>query len=213
MIDHQLTAKHWSVLAVLAIVIILASINPLEYPSYMLHQVGTVLMLIGLFVCLKKIGLTFASFVLYILFLIIHVFAAHYLYSYVPYNDWIKSLFHIDLNQMMGWSRNMFDRVVHFAYGLFLYPLFYRLFQVWLPNLKPKVLFILVIQFVMATSLFYEWIEWWIAIGLSPEEAENYNGQQGDIWDAHKDMFLATLGSVITGWIGLHKAKKTIHSL
>ncbi len=43
------------------------------------------------------------------------------------------------------------------------------------------------------TSLFYEWIEWLIAIGLSPEEAENYNGQQGDIWDTHKDMLLATL--------------------
>lgn len=55
----------------------------------------------------------------------------------------------------------------------------------------------------MATSLFYEWIEWLIAIGLSPEEAENYNGQQGDIWDAHKDMLLATLGAMITGGICL----------
>ncbi|MGE8539319.1 MAG: DUF2238 domain-containing protein, partial [Acinetobacter sp.] len=40
-----------------------------------------------------------------------------------------------------------------------------------------------------------------IAIGLSPEEAENYNGQQGDSWDAHKDILLATLGAIFTGSI------------
>ena len=208
MIYRSLTPNHWLVLAVLAIAIILASINPLEYPSYMLHQIGTVLMLVALFFCLKKIGLSFSSFLLYILFLIIHVIAAHYLYSYVPYNDWSIQYLHFDLNQAMGWSRNMFDRFVNFFYGLFLYPFFYRLFQVWLPNLKPSVLFILVIQFVMATSLVYEWIEWWLAIGLSPEEAENYNGQQGDVWDAHKDMFLATIGAIITGLLSLKTNKQ-----
>ena len=46
----------------------------------------------------------------------------------------------------------------------------------------------------MATSLIYEWIEWLIAIGLSPEQAESYNGQQGDMWDAHKDIFQQQLG-------------------
>lgn len=209
MIYHTLTKQHWLSLAVLAIAIIIASINPLEYPSYMLHQVGTVLMLIALFYCLKKFGLTLSSFVLYLAFLVVHVLAAHYLYSYVPYNEWAIQYLHFDLNAAMGWTRNMFDRFVHFFYGLFLYPFFYRLFQVWLPSLKPKTLFILVIQFVMASSLFYEWIEWWIAIGLSPEEAENYNGQQGDMWDAHKDMFLATIGAIITGLFTLKCTKTT----
>jgi len=203
MIYHALTRKHWFVLFILTIVIIIGSIQPLEYPSYMLHQVGTVLMLFTLFLSLKKIGLSFVSFVLYIAFLIIHVLAAHYLYSYVPYNEWSIKYLHFDLNLAMGWTRNMFDRVVHFFYGLFLYPFFHRLFQVWIPNLKPKTMFLLVIQFVMATSLFYEWIEWWIAIGLSPEEAEKYNGQQGDIWDAHKDMLMATIGATITGLYSL----------
>ena len=60
-------------------------------------------------------------------------------------------------------------------------------------------LFLLVVQFVMASSVFYELIEWVIAIGLSPEQAENYNGQQGDMWDAHKDMLLATTGAIFYG--------------
>ncbi|QIO06371.1 DUF2238 domain-containing protein [Acinetobacter shaoyimingii] len=207
MIYYKLTRKHWLSLAVLAICIIIASIQPLEYPSYMLHQIGTLLMLIALFVCLKKIGLTLSSFVLYLGFLVIHVLGAHYLYSYVPYNEWFIEYLSFDLNQAMGWTRNMYDRLVHLAYGLLLYPFFLRLFQVWLPTLKPYVLFLLTVQFVMATSLIYEWIEWLIAIGLSPEEAENYNGQQGDAWDAHKDMLIATFGAIVTGILMLIKQK------
>lgn len=212
MIEYQLQAKHWIVLSILLIAIGLASIHPLEFESYLLHQVGTVLMLLALLLCFKKIGLTFYSFTLYISFLLIHILGAHYLYSYVPYNEWLIQYFNFDLNQTMGWSRNMYDRLVHLAFGLLLYPVFYRLFQVWLPTLKPFTLFLLVIQFVMATSLIYEWIEWWIALGVSPEAAENYNGQQGDIWDAHKDMFLATVGAMITGIYRLitHQKKHSI---
>ena len=208
MIYNHLTFKHWLSLAVLAICIGIASISPLEFSSYLLHQIGTGLMLLTLFIVLKKIGLSLTSFVLYLSFLAIHVLGAHYLYSYVPYNEWSIAYLNFDLNDAMGWSRNMYDRLVHFAYGLLLYPFFLRLFQVWLPQLSPKVLFVLVVQFVMATSLVYEWIEWLLAMGLSPEAAENYNGQQGDIWDAHKDMLIATIGSIMTGIIMLIFTKK-----
>ncbi|MCP0910855.1 MULTISPECIES: DUF2238 domain-containing protein [Acinetobacter] len=199
MIEHRLSAKHYASLGILILAILLASIHPLEMEAYLLHQAGTAFMLIMLLVCLYKIGLNFLSFNLYILFLIVHVIAAHYLYSYVPYNQWIEQIFGFHLNEVMHWSRNMFDRFVHLAYGLLLYPIFYRLFQVWLPQQKPVVIFLLVIQFVVASSMIYEWLEWLIAIGLSPEEAENYNGQQGDSWDAHKDILLATLGAIFTG--------------
>ncbi|MFX4643179.1 DUF2238 domain-containing protein, partial [Acinetobacter baumannii] len=89
----------------------------------------------------------------------IHIVGAHYLYSYVPYNDWIQQAFNFNLDQYMGWSRNMYDRLVHLAYGIFLYPLTYRVFQVWLPSVKPFSLFLLVVQFVMASSVLYELIE------------------------------------------------------
>ncbi|QIC64609.1 DUF2238 domain-containing protein [Acinetobacter schindleri] len=208
MMDHRLSSKHFVSLGILAIAIIFASIQPLEMESYLLHQTGTVCMIVMLIFCLYKIGLSFFSFNLYLAFLLIHVIAAHYLYSYVPYNEWTQTLFGFDLNAAMGWSRNMFDRFVHLAFGLLLYPVFYRLFQVWLPQQKPFTVFLLVIQFVMATSLIYEWIEWLIAIGLSPEQAESYNGQQGDMWDAHKDMFLATVGSMFTGALMLISQNK-----
>ena len=179
MIEKQLGLKHYIALGVIALAVAIASIQPLELESYLLHQVGTVFMLVVLIISMKKIGINFSSFCLYLLFLFIHIVAAHYLYSYVPYNEWLKSLFHFDLNQTMGWSRNMYDRLVHFAYGLLLYPFFLRCFQVWFPTAKPLTLFLLVIQFVMASSMVYELLEWGLSIGLSPEDAENYNGQQG----------------------------------
>ena len=201
--DHRLSSKHFVSLGILTFAIIVASIQPLEMEAYLLHQAGTVFMLLMLLYCLYKIGLSFLSFNLYILFLLIHVVAAHYLYSYVPYNEWIQALSGFDLNAAMGWSRNMFDRFVHLVFGLLLYPIFYRLFQAWIPQQKPFTIFLLVIQFVMASSLIYEWLEWLIAIGLSPEQAESYNGQQGDMWDAHKDVLLATLGAIFTGGLML----------
>jgi putative membrane protein len=210
MIDHRLSSKHYLSLGILGIAILVASIRPLEMEAYLLHQAGTVFMILMLIICLYKIGLTFFSFNLYIAFLLIHVLAAHYLYSYVPYNQWIEQIFHFNLNEMMHWSRNMYDRFVHLAFGLLLYPVFYRMFQVWLPQQKPFSIFLLVIQFVITGSVIYEGLEWLIAIGLSPDAAENYNGQQGDIWDAHKDVLLATLGAVLTGSLMLlHSSKKS----
>ena len=30
---------------------------------------------------------------------------------------------------------------------------------------------------------------------MTPDAADNYNGQQGDMWDAQKDMAMALVGS------------------
>lgn len=73
----------------------------------------------------------------------------------------------------------MYDRLVHLACGVLLYPVLLRLFHVWLPEAKPFKLFLLVVQFIMATSLIYEWLEWLIAIGLSPEDAEKLQRPAG----------------------------------
>ncbi|MGI5502120.1 DUF2238 domain-containing protein [Lentzea sp. CA-135723] len=41
-------------------------------------------------------------------------------------------------------------------------------------------------------------LEWAIAMTLAPDLAEAYNGQQGDMWDAHADMALAAVGALVT---------------
>ena len=51
--------------------------------------------------------------------------------------------------------------------------------------------------FILATSMGYEVFEWLLSVFLSPEQADAYNGQQGDMWDAQKDMALAMLGAIL----------------
>jgi putative membrane protein len=56
----------------------------------------------------------------------------------------------------------------------------------------------------------YELVEWAVADVFFPEQGMAYLGTQGDVWDAQKDMFLATLGAVLATSIisGLKKVLK-----
>ena len=87
------------------------------------------------------------------------------------------------------------DRLIHLLYGVCFAPaVLHHLRQRW--PLNPQQAFVLAVMAIMGSSLLYEWLEWAIALALSPEAAESYNGQQGDAWDAHADMLLATLGAL-----------------
>lgn len=198
---------HWAWLAVLLLACMVASINPLTPSSYWLHQLGTLLFVIGLMLPTLKGWVSRIGFVGAMLFLLLHVLGAHYLYSYVPYNDWFIHLLGWDINATFDWSRNMYDRLVHLMYGFLLYPLIADVMRRCFAQSGRVAIALLSIQFVMASSVFYEFIEWWIALGMSPEEAENYNGQQGDIWDAHADMALATLGSILAATMAWIRSK------
>jgi putative membrane protein len=46
--------------------------------------------------------------------------------------------------------------------------------------------------------MIYELVEWGAALYFGGELALDYLGTQGDVWDAHKDMTLATLGALVT---------------
>ncbi len=50
----------------------------------------------------------------------------------------------------------------------------------------------------------YEILEWVFTLLVSPDAAENYNGQQGDMFDAQKDQALSFVGSLIAGnWVAV----------
>ena len=136
-----------------------------------------------------------SHFVMICVFIAIHCLAARWLYSNVPYDQWMRDLVGWSPQQAFGWQRNHTDRLIHFLYGLCFAPAVrHYACQRW--PLSPKQGFVLAVMVIMCTSLLYEWLEWGIALVLSPEAAESYNGQQGDIWDAHADMLLATLGAL-----------------
>lgn len=182
----------------LFIVMVLTSIEPLAWSNYLLHQAGTLILLAVMITMYRHWPISARAYVMAMLFLVIHSIGARYLYSYVPYDDWTQQLFGIRLGEWFGWQRNMYDRLVHLSYGVLLFRAMYEGLKYGLNIQSPKQLIFLTLMLNMSTSLLYELFEWGIAVTLSPEAAAAYNGQQGDVWDAHKDMALALLGGLMS---------------
>jgi putative membrane protein len=167
------------------------------YPNQMyLQHIPTVLALTILAVLAQRRALSDGAFACLIAFLLLHILGARYIYSYVPYDRWARALFGADLTSTFGLRRNHYDRVVHFAFGLLWVRPVREVCERWF-QVPPKFARYTAFEFVLAFSLLYELFEWALTMVLSPQDAAAYNGQQGDIWDAHKDMSLAMLGALL----------------
>ncbi|MCM2371943.1 DUF2238 domain-containing protein [Aporhodopirellula aestuarii] len=130
-------------------------------------------------------------------FLWLHIVGARWIYSYVPYDDFIQMLTGRSLSESFGWERNHYDRFVHFASGVLGLPPISNYLQSFC-RVSPAAAALLAMACVLAIGAAYEVLEWQIAMTFSPEMAESYNGQQGDVWDAQKDLALAWLGAIVT---------------
>ena len=171
-----------------------------------LNNIGTLFLLILMLLDIRKNKLSKIGFWGLWLFSVLHCVGATWLYSFVPYNDWMISLFGFDLDAFFGFTRNHYDRLVHFSFGVLLLAgaedlIIYK----YKFNVK-QALFVAFLS-IQAFSMTYELFEWGIAVSLAEGMAESYNGQQGDVWDAHKDMALAMLGSLIA-WLALSRIQK-----
>ena len=62
-------------------------------------------------------------------------------------------------------------------------------------NVKGFWGYFLPLDLTMSTSMLYELIEWGAATYFGGDLGVAYLGTQGDVWDAHKDMALASLGA------------------
>jgi putative membrane protein len=58
---------------------------------------------------------------------------------------------------------------------------------------------LLAVAVIAALSGFFEIVEGIVALLVSPELGAAYLGTQGDVWDAQKDMALATGGALVVG--------------
>jgi putative membrane protein len=128
------------------------------------------------------------SALLIAIFLALHTYGAHYTYAESTFGDWLKDA--------LSLSRNHYDRIVHFGFGLLMaYPLHELARRVL--HLRGGWSFALPWLVALALSGGYEIVEGWTARIVSPELGTAYLGTQGDEWDAQKDMSLANSGSLI----------------
>lgn len=165
-----------------------AAIGPL-YPDDWLLENYLVFLFLPLILLLAHFrGMSNPSFAMILIFMALHVVGSHYTYAEVPFGD--------TLQRWLDAPRNMYDRLVHFCYGLLLaYPLRELLLRRAIVG-KPWD-YAAPVVLTMFSSALYEIIEWLVAVRVDPAAGIAFLGAQGDVWDAQKDMALAGLGAVL----------------
>lgn len=176
-------------LAVFAIAWTGLAIAPRYRADWLLENLPTFLLLPIVILTYRRFRLSDQAYIQATLFALLHTVGSHYTYSEVPIGAWLRDFLEL--------SRNHYDRVVHFAFGLLmLRPL--REIVVRHPKVVGRVPTAIVgFAAVACWSVFYEIVEWIVASLADPAAGTAYLGTQGDEWDAQKDMAAACVGAIV----------------
>lgn len=186
--------RQWLLLAIGAAA--LTSIYGSPFPDLApLQNIPTLTVLLALWFAPQLRALSPGAFASICFFLLLHTIGGRYAYSYVPYDSWFHWLGLAGPTEIFQLDRNHYDRLVHFAFGaLLLRPLAELLSpDPRAPGIRAAIL---AVAFVLAVSALYEIFEWLLTMVMAPGNADAYNGQQGDMWDAQKDMAVALAGAI-----------------
>jgi putative membrane protein len=189
-VKTDVSKNRWVQLFILAFTIIWAStlVGTSDISNWMLENMLVFIFLGFLIYTYKKYQFSDLSYLLICIYLCLHVYGSKYTYAENPFGYWLKDTFDM--------KRNHYDRIVHFSFGFLLaYPM-REMFLSWL-RFPVWVAWLLPIEITLSISGFYELIEWAVADVFFPAQGDAYLGTQGDIWDAQKDIFLATTGAVL----------------
>ena len=167
------------------------------YPDVaLLQHLPTMLLLVASPALLRRWPLSTPALACIVVFVALHTLGGRYAYSNVPYDDWVRAMTGSTLSETFGWGRNHYDRLVHFAFGALSVVPVAEFARRW-GGLGARGAALSALGWVLAISCLYEIFEWLLTIVAAGETADRYNGQQGDIWDAQKDMALATVGAIL----------------
>lgn len=164
------------------------AVEPVNRRDWLLENLLALTGVVVLILTHRRFPFSNISYCLIALFLTLHAIGAHYTYAEVPFGFWLKDTFAL--------SRNPFDRLVHFSFGLLLvYPM--RELLMRLAHVRGFWSYYLPASAILAQSGFFEVIEAIVAMVVSPELGTMYLGTQGDEWDAQKDMTAAFTGALM----------------
>jgi putative membrane protein len=171
----------------IAVVMVITGYRPERVFDWWLENAAALTFLAILGTTYRRLPLSDLSYLLIFIYLSMHEWGAEYKYSDVPLGEWMKPWLHT--------TRNHYDRVMHFSYGLLLaYPM-----QEWfmrVVGVTSRWRYLLPVESTLAFSAGYEMLEAFAASVLTPERGEEFVGMQGDMWDSQKDMLMAGLGAV-----------------
>jgi len=178
--------KYWILLLLFIIGLSISAINPHDYFTWFLEVFPAIIGIIVLSISFKKFQFTYLTYCFILVHCYILFIGGHYTYAEVPLFELIKEVFQQ--------SRNNYDKVGHFAQGFIPAMITRELFvrneivkpTTWLPFLT-----VCVCVFI---SVFYEFLEWFVAIA-SGQSADAFLGTQGYVWDTQSDMLYASIGA------------------
>lgn len=184
----------------LLVVWIVTAIEPYNRQDWLIENLLIFLFSGLLIATYQRFVFTNLSYVLFGAFICLHLVGAHYTYSEVPFGFWIQETFNL--------TRNHYDRIVHFSFGLLIaYP--FRDILIRSAGIRLSWSYFMPIALVLSFSSFYELLEAAVAFVVSPELGDAYLGTQGDSWDAQKDTFFGFSGAIIAmGILWLYQKNK-----
>lgn len=191
-VSHSPQSSRFALVAFMAIAVVglaISGVEPNDRATWWLEVLPVVIALPVLGWTHERFPLTWLAYVLITGHAIILMFGGHYTYAQVPLGFWVQHAFDL--------SRNHYDRLGHFAQGFV--PAIVAREILLRNNVLPRGgwLFVIVVAVCMAISVLYEFIEWWTAL-LAGVAATDFLGTQGDPWDTQWDMFMATIGAIVS---------------
>jgi putative membrane protein len=184
-------------LAALGALLLLVQIDQPFPQTAPLHHLPTLALLLAAPFLLKRWPLSNAAVACVLLFFALHTIGGRWTYTNVPYDAVARALTGRTVTETFGFARNHYDRLVHLAYGLLaVFPI--REALVRHLRVSTRLALYVAVESVLAVSALYEMFEWLLTLGMAAPVADRYNGQQGDLWDAQKNMALAAIGALLT---------------
>ena len=168
--------------------LICSAIAPKDFYIWFLEVLPAMIAAGVLVVTRRRFPLTPLVYGLILVHSLILMQGGHYTYAEEPFFNWLK--------EVLGWPRNNYDKLGHFAQG-------------FIPAMVAREILLrkavvsgrgwlnfLVVCVCLAISAFYELIEWWVAV-LSGTGADAFLATQGYVWDTQSDMGFALLGAIL----------------
>lgn len=168
-------------------ILIWSGIKPHDYYTWILEVLPALLGLAVLAITFKRFQFTNFIYTCILIHSAILMLGGHYTYAEEPFFKWLK--------EVLGWSRNNYDKVGHIAQGFFPALIIREIFiRTRVFNKKGWMNFSIV-SICLAISAVYELIEAGVSM-LSGESADAFLGTQGYVWDTQTDMFCALIGAI-----------------
>ena len=192
----------WAALVVWAAL----AVAPANRGAWLAENVLVAGMVVALYLWRDTVRLSNASSTALFAFLCAHEVGAHHTYPGVPYDAWVEALAGGTLRDLLGVERNHFDRLAHLLFGLLLtQPLREALMQT--SAVRGRWGYVLPVAISMAASAGYEVAEWCVAVLVGGDLGPAFLGAQGDVWDAQKDLALASGGAMLAMTVVSHRER------